>query len=1577
MKRLLAILVVLSSMTLGVRAQTPPVIGPANIANTLYAANFAGWTAPPGQNGPFSWSSAQICTSQTSGGVTFKPFVVGSPIRINDQATPTHSENVTVTAVNIIGSGCSITTTTPAFQHYSFFLSSATGGLQEALNYSKQTFGTTNPASIVIVSPAFIGTTGMITSALGNAAISILDERQACLVAYTWSGSAYVGQSLCGGGGSGPIVEINSAPISPSSPANFVDTASVTWAFVSGQIRATATGGGTGCGAGTIYEFCWFNGTTWVANPNLTDNNTQINYTPTVPAADHWFRLLEGSAVSGATNYDYLAPIASIHRWEQLLNNGAATVIPGTSPTPATAGDCVIYGSNGWDIADSGNPSCGSSLVMDVVPPVGGQYVVIYPKNITTTNSGSVTAFDNRLTSSSYCAFGGAGEIDETGFTLPSNVLPANVTAVYAFAFSANYPLGGVGTCFSSPLTPNTFVLSTFQAQATGASPVGLQPTVNPDNSWLFQQSTSSLFGVTGANIPSTAIVAHGIVGGDFKLGAEFDLPLVGLIVYYTGSAPPASTAIHIDPCLTFSNSTLGLSPTCQFPGKYLLPYTIAQATPLAASSLPASIFFITDGTTATDCTTGGGGHGVFCEWSGTTLVPFTPGTPTTAFSALTSGTNTTAAMLVGSGASLGVTGSGTINATNLETKTWEVPGTIGSTTPNTGVFSTLTDSALTSGNCVQASTAGLLTTTGSPCGAGGGGSLPSASFAGQIIASTAAGTTYGNQAQIFYSQSSDTITTIESECSSLCTYVVTIPQTMTLAADHTLASNVQLDFRAGGKWTLAGGHTLTIPGNVSGTLNQHFAGSTLVFQGLQTLVPVEWFGAVGDWNGTTGTDNTTTVQACLNSLTAGQCVLQAVSYKITAALTIAKSNVGMAGVAPASFGGEGAALIVTAASVDAIEVGTFHGSYITRNTFSNFSIYRTVLPTGTASGITFNDVGVPTVRGVNVADSLRGFYFLGGNNAEISNSLVSIGAVGGYSTAVYGYYVDSDSSSPENSIHFSNIIGVDTGATNHFVGFELHGPRINDVDVDFLNVAGEDYGVRIDFTGSCPTTNAYDIQFKNATLDNPHTDTIFATGVCSSGNGTVATFNGGWFNGPIDIESSSGISIANSQIAEASLASLMLVNNSNAIDFTNDQFYWGTYLHYAGSSSGVISGNTFRSPASTAPTTFITLTGSSRNVVTGNALSGYATNGITLDASSNNNVLDDNAIDPTNITTPLTDSGSGNGAGNNGAVKGTSGVFVTSLSVAGNNVCQSTGTNCPASTPAFSSVGSGTNTTAAMVVGAGASLAPASTGTIQATNIANTVAATAPIVLSGSGTTSSPYSFGCPSCGTGTGGSNVSQNSGSTETNLPITGHMPQVCSDTSGSGTAQVCTVANSFIPQTGNCLVYQTTTANSGTGLTINVDSLGAKSVAVAGPSGWTTTLVASSSIPANKPMNICYDGTHWNASGTGFASANPTSLVIVGTASFSLNGGSVGNLHMSGIVSGVVRNSTGNYTVSFSPSAPSNYIIACNAGTTGVAFTGCGIETTLPLSTSSVPMSTWGGSTNVAQDAKVVSITIIAP
>jgi hypothetical protein len=56
-----------------------------------------------------------------------------------------------------------------------------------------------------------------------------------------------------------------------------------------------------------------------------------------------------------------------------------------------------------------------------------------------------------------------------------------------------------------------------------------------------------------------------------------------------------------------------------------------------------------------------------------------------------------------------------------------------GWTVPTSTVTGNLTDSALTSGNCVQASTGGLLTSASSACGSGGGGGSAYFSYGGTI----------------------------------------------------------------------------------------------------------------------------------------------------------------------------------------------------------------------------------------------------------------------------------------------------------------------------------------------------------------------------------------------------------------------------------------------------------------------------------------------------------------------------------------------------------------------------------------------------------------------------------------------------------------------------------------------------------------------------------------------------------------------------------------------------------------------------------------------------------------------------
>lgn len=100
------------------------------------------------------------------------------------------------------------------------------------------------------------------------------------------------------------------------------------------------------------------------------------------------------------------------------------------------------------------------------------------------------------------------------------------------------------------------------------------------------------------------------------------------------------------------------------------------------------------------DCTDTGGNHLNYT--ASTNAFSCGTGVGSAAFSSLTGGTNASAAMVVGTGASLTVSGSGTINATTLLGNTWASPGTIGGTTPGAATFTNVT-------------VTGTLTTTGTP----------------------------------------------------------------------------------------------------------------------------------------------------------------------------------------------------------------------------------------------------------------------------------------------------------------------------------------------------------------------------------------------------------------------------------------------------------------------------------------------------------------------------------------------------------------------------------------------------------------------------------------------------------------------------------------------------------------------------------------------------------------------------------------------------------------------------------------------------------------------------------------------
>lgn len=157
----------------------------------LYASDFNAWSLPQGTApaaGMIQWPTAAIC-QVSSNGYSFTAIKVGRPLTVVD-VVPSQTETVIPTAVTTSGGSCTVTAPMTHL-HLSYSVRSGTSGLQEAIDYSAKIVG----GSLVILTPGWTtagGVSSMVTSAYGQSATSILDERVATLCQYAWNGSAYV-----------------------------------------------------------------------------------------------------------------------------------------------------------------------------------------------------------------------------------------------------------------------------------------------------------------------------------------------------------------------------------------------------------------------------------------------------------------------------------------------------------------------------------------------------------------------------------------------------------------------------------------------------------------------------------------------------------------------------------------------------------------------------------------------------------------------------------------------------------------------------------------------------------------------------------------------------------------------------------------------------------------------------------------------------------------------------------------------------------------------------------------------------------------------------------------------------------------------------------------------------------------------------------------------------------------------------------------------------------------------------------------------------------------------------------------
>lgn len=592
------------------------------------------------------------------------------------------------------------------------------------------------------------------------------------------------------------------------------------------------------------------------------------------------------------------------------------------------------------------------------------------------------------------------------------------------------------------------------------------------------------------------------------------------------------------------------------------------------------------------------------------------------------------------------------------------------------------------SGVWTLANSSGVMSST---CTAPGG--LPTAASPGQIISSTAAGSAYAVQGQIFYSQSGDTIASIETECSSLCTYVVTVPQTLTLAANHTLSANVQLSFKAGGLWTVNGAFTLTLSGKVEGTLNPHFAGSSVI-NGLSGAVPVEWFGAVGFTSRAGaggGPDYTTQIQNTLNSLTGGGWAqLQMLSYNASSGLAITTSSVGIHGIGGRdNFGPPVSSIVSNSATINILSVhGANSSSDILWNTFEKFSLERLVQPSGTtpgqATGFFLQYTGGTIIDTVASDDNLDGFYF-NGTPGDSSGRFTNLACANGFQgvnsysgVTITCYEIDSSNGVPMNSATFVNdgisVAGTAiTGATTR--AYWVHGTNINDLDIYSGSGSQVNYGLRVDYTGTGGAGTASDVHIVNPTFDGCRTTCVLINGLPNTG-GSSLRVDGGWTETNVasakivDIESSYGVTITNNMIIAAGASGGAIgiyANGSGSLTLSLNKmqlFATGIGIQLNNTTSSVVTGNTNLGSAGFVYADGISLTGGSvGNTISGNNTSGNATIAYAFDSTSNiNDFGTTNTCAGSSIGTCV----SGTPAGLGVLVSGAGGVNSNCLSVNG-----------------------------------------------------------------------------------------------------------------------------------------------------------------------------------------------------------------------------------------------------------------------------------------------------------------------
>ena len=362
----------------------------------------------------------------------------------------------------------------------------------------------------------------------------------------------------------------------------------------------------------------------------------------------------------------------------------------------------------------------------------------------------------------------------------------------------------------------------------------------------------------------------------------------------------------------------------------------------------------------------------------------------------------------------------------------------------------------------------------------------------------------------------------------------------------------------------------------------------------------------------------------------------------MSSALTVSQSYVGVRGVE--SCTGQTPTVFSTSASANIL---VLHSSSILtqRNDFRNFTLERTAVPTGTAAGFYSNGAQYITVDHVNSWDSISDFWIHATQLSTFSNDWGGHGQItSGYTTAltVYAFNFDTEDGTNDTSTIASYCTAQALSAVWSILntyGFYLHGQEIRAITIDHpfdfqnttaLIIVADNAGVDVD---QYAAVNISDVFF-----DGIRQTAIYISGLTGSLTWPSLNISRGWVDSEsssgyvaIYATSSSGISFDNLKIKNPTGPAIQMVSSSQMRVLNNYIFLTvGVGISLNGVTSSTVVGNNISGTSSYPFTDGIdVLNVSKNNIVVGNTISGYGTNGINVDlvSSESNNITWPNII--------------------------------------------------------------------------------------------------------------------------------------------------------------------------------------------------------------------------------------------------------------------------------------------------------------------------------------------------------------